>query len=120
MTDPDNGTTEERAFWSLNRKDQRLLWVTFVGGAAGVVVGGGILGAAVWLGRSVEHVVSSASLDKWAPIANVLLAIVGLVGARTTQASRRPLRIFYWFVAAVGVLGLLVVVGIGAGLSSPH
>jgi xanthine/uracil permease len=42
---------KERPLWSLNRDEQRLLWITFVGGLASILVGAGVIGAAIALGR---------------------------------------------------------------------
>jgi hypothetical protein len=51
MTDRDKPTEEDRPLWSMSRDEQRLLWITFVGGLASILVGAGIIGAAIVFAR---------------------------------------------------------------------
>jgi hypothetical protein len=45
-------TLGDRPFWSMNRDEQRLLWITFLGGLGSIVIGAGIVGLSIALARS--------------------------------------------------------------------
>ena len=114
MTDGDKPTSEDRPLWSLSRDEQRVLAITFVGGLASLIVAAGVIGAAIALGRWVEHE-SLGWFTQFAQVGGLALAILGGLAGRS---KRTPLygRFIGWIVAAIGVLGLLVIVGIGAGI----
>ena len=49
--DLDKPADTDRPLWKLNRDEQRLFWITFVGGLASIVVGAGVIGSAIALAR---------------------------------------------------------------------
>jgi len=44
----------ERPLWRLNRDEQRVLLITFVGGFVSIIVGACILGLAITIARNTE------------------------------------------------------------------
>lgn len=48
-------TQEERPAWKLDRNEQRMLVITFIGGLASIIVGACLIGGAIALARYEEH-----------------------------------------------------------------
>jgi hypothetical protein len=46
---------EERPLWKLDRGEQRILLITFVGGVGSIIVGAFFIGIAIALGRALAH-----------------------------------------------------------------
>jgi hypothetical protein len=62
MTNGDEPADEDRPLWDLSRAEQRILWITFVGGLASVVIGVGVVGGALALARAVSRFESTWGL----------------------------------------------------------
>jgi hypothetical protein len=137
MTEPPQPapTTEDRPpLWRLDRGEQRLLFVTFVGGAASFVVGAAIVGTAIAVGRAFANASKHTAAVNHA--VEIFLASLGVlvaagVGARfvTHHANnyrkyrpavdRAVLGVGFIMAGAAALLGIIVVlavIGIAAGV----
>jgi 4-amino-4-deoxy-L-arabinose transferase-like glycosyltransferase len=121
MTDGDKPNSknepadEEQPFWALSREDQRLLWVTFIGGVASFIVGAVIIGVAIALARRFS---TDAPL-----LAIITLGSTCVLGVLYTQARRRGVSMTsltsIWLIpilVAVPAACLLIWIGIAAGI----
>ena len=52
---PSAPAPEERPIWKLDRSEQRILLITFVGGVASIVVAAGIIGGAIANARRLNN-----------------------------------------------------------------
>ena len=117
MTDGDKPTSknepadEERSVWALSREDQRLLWVTFIGGVASFIVGAVIIGVAIALAR---YFAKDPALLAVITISSTPLFVVPYFQARRRGVSILSL-IPLWGVPFV-VACLLSWIGIAAGI----
>ena len=108
--------TRERPFWVLDSQEQRLLWITFVGGVASIVVSAAILGVAVALAR--WFVARNTSTFAWINLVFLLVcgSFLTFLMIRWRIVPRRWLRwvaaIFFLIFATV----ILVWIGIAAGV----
>jgi hypothetical protein len=109
---------DDRPVFSLDRDDRRLLWITFLGGAAGVVVGAGVIGFSFGLAHFVVH---SKFYGQFAIITGAMFAVtVGDLSRNTRtghqpdppqlRAWMQPVRVWFYCFAA---LVLLVWIGVG-------
>jgi hypothetical protein len=119
MTDGEEPTGGDRPVWSLSRDEQRTLAITFVGGLASIIIGAGVIGASIALGRWVEHQnlrwLAHGGAAAWGSVVSGLLgALGGLAGLR--KDAPLSSRVFGWIAASIGVFLLLVIVGVGAGI----
>lgn len=116
---------EERPLWKLDRNEQRILVITFVGGLASIIVGAAVVGVAIALAHRAERPgVSLAGLAAYSASAVVLFAFwVAYVRWGFRGMPGRPLDL--WPVSSrFGVLvGALLVasvvltwIGIAAGI----
>lgn len=73
MTQSQQGSTssDDRSVWSLNRDEQRLLWITFAGGLGSILAGALIVGGAVALLRVIGEP---------GPLAVLVLAVGTFIG----------------------------------------
>jgi hypothetical protein len=62
MAEEDRPADGDRLLWSLNRDEQRLLWITFVRGLASILVGAAVIGGAIAVARYEVRVSSLLSL----------------------------------------------------------
>jgi hypothetical protein len=121
---------DDRPFWSLSREDQRLLWVTFVGGVASFIVGAVIIGAAIGLARvsraaGFELLAVSTGIFGFGSLVCVFFFWVWLhqVPLQERRRLRRVKRWHYWYLLVTGVLFfvvesalILIWIGLGAGI----
>jgi hypothetical protein len=108
---------EDRPLWTLSRDDQRLLWVTFVGGVASFLVGAGLIGVALTLARLVVHSKSYIQLVTVGSIF-LLLAVVDFVLRAWARHIRLPLSplppgLRYLIYGVAGIV-ILVFIGVAA------
>jgi hypothetical protein len=97
---------DERPLWKLDRSEQRVLAITFVGGVPPIVVGASLIGLAIALGRILGN------LAGW-PLA--ILAISGLV-AIMLFGPYLSLRKTEHGSNAFVVLAMLALIGQAAGI----
>jgi hypothetical protein len=124
-------TADRPALWRLDREEQRLLFVTFVGGAASFVVGASIVGAAIALARAFTNANKHAAAVKHAEIITLVSVVIlgaALIGARfvADRADKYRLSIdravlgvgfvLLGVAALLGVVIVLAVIGIAAGV----
>lgn len=107
---------EDRSVWWLSRDDQRLLWITFAGGLASILVGAGLIGLAITFAR---HWSSSPGLE-FATLSFAIGAAGGFGSSRAKYfpGNRSPL--LYKLLFGVCLAGLcfvaLIWVGVAAGV----
>jgi hypothetical protein len=120
-------TPEERPLWKLDRSEQRILAITFVGGVASIVVAAVIIGTAIALARHVNGSSVAATLNSMGTssflitvgICIFVLAGALLVNPATQKVSGKPfarVRRIASFVAWA-CSGILTLSGIVAGLA---
>jgi hypothetical protein len=117
----------ERPLWELNRDEQRMLIITFVGGLASIVGAACVVGGAIALSRIYGHWKPSGQWPVVGLMALLILLIV--VGPVTEQALRRKqpgkpfanalrrlARIVIGMVLLIVALQLLAWIGLAAGI----
>jgi len=119
----------ERPVWRLDRDQQRVLFITFVGGVASIVVAAVIVGIAIALAHTIIP-----DLKKTSPVAIdaltlavTILSVLPLIatfalaarkkpGSPLTFILRRVALVALGIVSAAGILAALTLVGAAAGV----
>jgi hypothetical protein len=109
--------TKEKPLWALDSQEQRLLWITFVGGVASIVVSAAILGVSIALARWL--VTSHPSTPIWVDLVILLvsgsaLAAVLIIRWRLTSGLWLRLIILAFFLCFITVI--LTWIGVAAGV----
>jgi hypothetical protein len=108
-SEPDKPVPDERPLWSLTRSEKRILWVTFIGGVASIVVGAVIIGAAIGLDR---WLLKDSATGFWLGIAIALFVFAMSAAALLIVRPGHPsnMRIIGWvwvvFMTLYGLAGL--------------
>lgn len=121
MTDGDKPTSknepadEERPVWALSREDQRLLWVTFIGGVASFIVGAVIIGVAIALAR---YFATNRAILAFITLGTTVVSVViPYIQARRRGVSMWSLTSPWVFpIQAVAVACLIIWIGVAAGI----
>jgi hypothetical protein len=122
-------TSEERPLWKLDRNEQRVLLITFVGGVASLIVSAFIIGAAIALAHAthatkpVTNGVGNA-ISVGSAIALVLMVIAFTAvlrepappGKRFDAAIRRVAWVYIGICALALIFLLLTGLGLAAGV----
>jgi hypothetical protein len=116
---------EERSLWQLDRGEQRVLLITFVGGVASIVAAALIVGGAIAIARRSSGGTGSWAALTWSVGVFFVLAVMGTRSLlRSGAHPPGPARLVALVVVgifSVGCLGLfaigmLVLIGIAAGI----